>query len=89
MQTYSLDSVEIWHADLYRLSGETEVLELGLDTAFESEICFVEWPERLGEMTPKNALKITFEIVSKNQRSIIAQWQDPKWSAKLDGLENE
>ena len=49
VQTYDAD-VEIWHADLYRLSHPDEALELGLEDAFASAICLVEWPERLGEL---------------------------------------
>ena len=59
VQTYQAD-VEIWHADLYRLSHPDEVLELGLDTAFDTAICLVEWPDRLARLAPKTALHLTF-----------------------------
>ena len=55
VQTYDA-TPEIWHADLYRLSHPDEVLELGLDAAFETAICLVEWPDRLGEYAPPDAL---------------------------------
>ena len=58
VQTYDADGSEIWHADLYRLSHPDEVLELGLEAAFETAICLVEWPDRLGELTPPGALTI-------------------------------
>ena len=57
VQTYQAD-VEIWHADLYRLSHPDEVLELGLGDAFSSAICLIEWPDRLGSHTPSNALNL-------------------------------
>jgi tRNA threonylcarbamoyladenosine biosynthesis protein TsaE len=50
--------VEIWHADLYRLSHPDEVAELGLETAFTSAICLVEWPDRLGKAAPPDALTL-------------------------------
>ncbi|WP_028913771.1 tRNA (adenosine(37)-N6)-threonylcarbamoyltransferase complex ATPase subunit type 1 TsaE [Pseudorhodobacter ferrugineus] len=59
VQTYNADGLEVWHADLYRLSHPDEVLELGLDSAFETAICFVEWPDRLGDLVPDTALIIT------------------------------
>jgi tRNA threonylcarbamoyladenosine biosynthesis protein TsaE len=58
VQTYDADGVEIWHADLYRLSHPDEVLELGLDDAFATAICLVEWPERLGSHLPPDALRL-------------------------------
>ncbi|WP_050527100.1 tRNA (adenosine(37)-N6)-threonylcarbamoyltransferase complex ATPase subunit type 1 TsaE [Pseudorhodobacter aquimaris] len=58
VQTYEGAECEIWHADLYRLSHPDEALELGLDAAFETAICLVEWPDRLGGYVPPNALNI-------------------------------
>ena len=58
VQSYQAD-VEIWHADLYRLSHPDEVAELGLEDAFSQAICLVEWPDRLGHLTPANAIRIT------------------------------
>ena len=58
VQTYEAD-VEIWHADLYRLSHPDEVLELGLDEAFDRAICLIEWPDRLGRLVPKGAISVT------------------------------
>ena len=59
VQTYQAD-VEIWHADLYRLTHPDEVMELGLDSAFDSAICLIEWPDRLGNCAPAGALRLTF-----------------------------
>ena len=59
VQTYWADGVDIWHADLYRLSHPDQVMELGLEDAFPSAICLVEWPDRLGRITPQNAVNIT------------------------------
>lgn len=57
VQVYDAD-VEIWHADLYRLTHPDEVWELGLDDAFTRAICLVEWPDRLGRHLPESALHI-------------------------------
>lgn len=59
VQTYDAGEVEIWHADLYRLSQPDEVWELGLDHAFATAICLVEWPDRLGSHLPPDAVSIT------------------------------
>ncbi len=61
VQVYDDHGVEIWHADLYRLTHPDEVWELGLDQAFETAICLVEWPDRLGRHLPPDALTIRLE----------------------------
>ena len=58
VQTYRAPDVEIWHADLYRLGDADEVRELGLEAAFDTAICLVEWPDRLNGLTPPEALLI-------------------------------
>lgn len=60
VQTYDDSICEIWHSDLYRLTHPDEIEELGLIDAFETAICLVEWPDRLGDVIPKNALAIEF-----------------------------
>lgn len=58
VQVYQAD-VELWHADLYRLTHPDEVLELGLDEAFDKAICLIEWPERLGSHLPEHAVRVS------------------------------
>ncbi len=62
VQTYEDGIAEIWHADLYRLSTPDEIVELGLTDAFESAICLVEWPDRLGSDAPDDALHLSMAI---------------------------
>lgn len=71
IQTYDADGLEIWHADLYRLSFPDEVWELGLDDAFSQAICLVEWPERLGSHQPKDATSITFIEKDGGRQAVI------------------
>ena len=56
--------LEVWHADLYRLGDPDEVLELGLDEAFGTAICLVEWPDRLGSFAPKDAIELIFDFAA-------------------------
>ena len=60
VQTYHAEDVEIWHCDLYRLTHPDEALELGLSEAFETAICLIEWPDRLGADSPSGALTLDF-----------------------------
>lgn len=84
VQTYEAESIEIWHADLYRLTSTQEVEELGLIEAFETAICLIEWPDRLGPLAPANALSLTFDPgATEDARQLSAHWHDPKWDERL------
>jgi tRNA threonylcarbamoyladenosine biosynthesis protein TsaE len=72
VQTYEADDCEIWHADLYRLSHPNEVLELGLEAAFESGICLIEWPDRLGDLVPKTALNIMLSPKDDGREAVLS-----------------
>lgn len=63
VQVYDTAKGEIWHTDLYRLSSFDELIELGLDDAFETAITLVEWPDRLGEATPARRIELDFAPV--------------------------
>jgi tRNA threonylcarbamoyladenosine biosynthesis protein TsaE len=60
VQTYEATDGDIWHCDLYRLTHPDEALELGLVEAFETAICLIEWPDRLGAEAPQDALRLAF-----------------------------
>lgn len=72
VQTYELDTDELWHVDLYRLTGPDDVFDLGLEDAFEDAICLIEWPDRLQDMAPKDALYLVFTVTGDTTRSIAA-----------------
>ena len=59
VQTYDLGPLDVWHADLYRLTSADELIELGLEQAFDAAFCLIEWPDRLGGLRPDGALEIT------------------------------
>lgn len=61
VQEYETTRGPLWHADLYRLSGPGEIEELGLRDAFDTAICLIEWPDRLGPDAPQDALWITLK----------------------------
>ncbi|EBA14114.1 tRNA (adenosine(37)-N6)-threonylcarbamoyltransferase complex ATPase subunit type 1 TsaE [Roseobacter sp. CCS2] len=85
VQTYEDDHGDIWHCDLYRLTHPDEALELGLDEAFETAICLIEWPDRLGEVAPKTALTLSFE--AQDDHHHVAITGPNVWAEKLRGLD--
>ena len=82
VQTYEAD-VDIWHADLYRLSRPDEVIELGLEDAFLSAICLIEWPDRLGSQAPRDALHIDLSAEGDGRRVRISCKGRPELMAAL------
>ena len=89
VQTYATQEVELWHADLYRLTGPEEVEDLGLFDAFDTAICLIEWPDRLGAAVPSAALTLTFRLAEaegEDARTLRLDWRDARWPARLEAL---
>ncbi|QOL19522.1 tRNA (adenosine(37)-N6)-threonylcarbamoyltransferase complex ATPase subunit type 1 TsaE [Candidatus Bodocaedibacter vickermanii] len=70
VQTY--DSIPpIWHYDLYRINDPEEVLELGMDEAFDQGITFIEWPQNMRNVyTPKHYRVMLETTTNPEHRSI-------------------
>lgn len=80
VQTYDAGDFEIWHTDLYRLTHADEMIELGLLDAFETALCLVEWPDRLGDLAPNTALSLSFSSPGpETQRDLHLSWTNPRW----------
>ncbi len=82
VQTYHSETEEVWHADLYRLSHPDEAAELGLDEAIGTAICVIEWPDRLGDLVPQNAIRLAFRDEGEG-RSVAIDGLDSKLAAAL------
>lgn len=77
VQSYELPGIQVWHADLYRLSEASEVTELGLEEAFGNAVVLVEWPDRLEEM-PGDALLLDIEVLDSGRRVTLRSASD-RW----------
>lgn len=84
VQTYDVKAGEIWHCDLYRLTHPDEAFELGLDEAFETAVCLIEWPDRLGQDAPTDALTAHFE--ARENGHAVTLFSNPAWVDRLGGL---
>ena len=81
VQTYDTSLGPLWHCDLYRIGSTLEIEELGLLDAFEDAICLVEWPDRLGDLMPDDALHLNFaQGESDDARRIKATWSHKRWA---------
>ncbi|MBJ3761524.1 tRNA (adenosine(37)-N6)-threonylcarbamoyltransferase complex ATPase subunit type 1 TsaE [Maribius pontilimi] len=83
VQTYAAGDLEILHADLYRLGDGDELMELGLSDALGSSLCLIEWPEKLGDLAPPDALWITLEVDGPGR---VATLVGRGWADRLDAV---
>lgn len=70
LQTYEAKDFDIYHFDMYRLKQEDEAFEIGIEDAFIEGVSLIEWPEKIGSLLPKNAIKITILIQEDQSRLI-------------------
>lgn len=89
VQEYDTSAGPLWHTDLYRLSDSGEIEELGLGEAFETAICLVEWPDRLGALAPVGALNMDFSADPDDDRTraLRIAWTDARWDARLPSVD--
>jgi tRNA threonylcarbamoyladenosine biosynthesis protein TsaE len=78
VQSYSTRSGTVHHFDLWRLDGPRALGELGWDEA-RDDIVLVEWPDRLGALTPRDGLRLRFELTDGDARIVRAEG----WSGRL------
>jgi len=68
---YAAGLSKIYHMDLYRLNSEKEILDTGLEEYFDSgAYCLVEWPEKLGRLTPPSSMQIRITATTPDHRKI-------------------
>ena len=80
VQPYEALDPAAWHVDLYRLEDRSELEELGLDSAGNA-ILVVEWPERAGEGSWPNALRLSLDFAEAGARRLTAQ-VPPSWEGR-------
>lgn len=81
----------IAHLDLYRLSGEDDLVSIGYDDliAPTDSVTLVEWPERAGDDLPAHYLLVEIETLGPDRRSLrISGWPaDDLWQPRLHDLQ--
>lgn len=69
---YESPSGPIYHFDFYRLKHEQEAYDLGYEEYFYSgNYCFVEWPEKIENLLPEDAILITMNGNASEERRIV------------------
>jgi tRNA threonylcarbamoyladenosine biosynthesis protein TsaE len=67
----------IAHFDTYRLRSPAEFLDLGPQEYFETDVCLIEWADRIASWLPDDHLSLTFQSTGTMSRRIHAQATGP------------
>jgi tRNA threonylcarbamoyladenosine biosynthesis protein TsaE len=62
----------MYHIDLYRMRGEGDAIDIGLDEFLPSSdgVTVIEWPERIATILPPETIHWELEVVSLTERVI-------------------
>lgn len=76
VNTYNtLKNGEVYHFDFYRIKGEQEAVESGLDELiYSGKICFIEWSEKIAKLLPNNFVSVHIEMVNEKERIITVEY---------------
>ncbi len=65
------DGMPVYHFDFYRIEKISEALEIGYEEYIYGDgICLMEWPEKIEEILPEDALHITVRETEDGSRVI-------------------
>lgn len=66
------DGGYFFHMDLYRISDARSALDFGIDEYLNDPEawCVIEWPERISEIIPANAIMVELTATDVNSRKI-------------------
>src|SRR5262249_56691184 len=70
--------VALVHADLYRIANRAELLELGLDDAFDRAAVAIEWLDRFPDAAPAHRPELTPPLEADRPRRITATGPGPR-----------
>ncbi len=86
IQTLQGGRLPLWHGDLYRLSGDDDLEQLGIDDLFEAGgVVVLEWAELFPDALPVDALHIHLELMddTTEARKVTVTASGPKHEALL------
>lgn len=86
VQSYEAPRFEIAHFDLYRLTSPDELHELGLDHALSRGIAIIEWPERAGDLLPRERFTLRLSETENADTRDVALSATPALAPRLQRL---
>ncbi len=60
-----------YHFDFYRLNGEMEALDLGLEDYLNQDVwIFMEWPDKIASLLPNDTTNIYIKVMDAETRKL-------------------
>jgi tRNA threonylcarbamoyladenosine biosynthesis protein TsaE len=61
----------LYHFDCYRIEDEVEAYDIGIEDYLYSDAwCFIEWPENIKNLLPKEITEVKIKRINEQLRSI-------------------
>ncbi len=61
----------VYHFDFYRLKNEMEAMDMGYEEyLYSGAFCFIEWPDKISNLLPPNAVEVHMEI--QNNKRVLS-----------------
>lgn len=87
LMNYYEGKLPIYHFDFYRLTQDKELKTVEMDEYFYGDgVTVIEWPERLGELAPKEFLQVTLEHKAQDQRAMTFSSAGWDYEKRLKGI---
>jgi len=66
-----INEERICHFDLYRVKSWKEIMDIGYEDYFYSgHYCLIEWPEKIEDLLPEDAIHVKIELSGKGDGRI-------------------
>jgi tRNA threonylcarbamoyladenosine biosynthesis protein TsaE len=91
LEQYACDGVLVVHLDLYRLSGDEELENLGLRDWLDEPMSWtlVEWPERAPQLARRCDLTLRFAVMGPTDRRVAVSAATPAGNRLLQPIRQE
>ena len=87
MKEYRMGRLPLYHIDLYRLDGFTDIQRMGYEDYLGSDgVAVVEWAEKLQTILPGEHLRVDLEHVNDTTRRLTFRVVGARYSALVQTL---
>jgi tRNA threonylcarbamoyladenosine biosynthesis protein TsaE len=72
VELYELSRLDLYHFDFYRFEDPNELIESGLQDAFnETNVCIIEWPEKADKLLPAADIAVTLSMTDCGRTAML------------------
>lgn len=72
VELYKVSRLDLYHFDFYRFSNPEELIDCGLQEAFnEANVCIVEWAEKAGSLLPTADVDVSLAMANGARSALL------------------